>query len=264
MKLVFTILGCGSSGGVPRCDGNWGACDPTEPRNRRLRCSALIERVGDKGRTTALIDTSPDMRTQLLSANVKRLDAVIFTHDHADHTHGLDDLRIYALNSKARVPVYMDQATGDSLRNRFEYCFRAKGGYPAILESRVIKPMEPFRITGPGGPIEILPFPQFHGDIISLGLRIGALAYSPDVSGIPEEALPVLEGLDVWILDALRPLPHHSHFSVDQATEWIGRVGARRGILTHLHIDCDYQTLRRDLPAHVEPAHDGLVISYEA
>lgn len=264
MKLVFTILGCGSSGGVPRCDGNWGACDPKEPRNQRLRCSALIERIGDKGRTTVLIDTSPDMRTQLLNAGTSRLDGVVFTHDHADHTHGLDDLRIFALNNRARIPVHMDRATGDSLRTRFDYCFRAQSGYPAILESRDITPMQPLRVAGPGGPIEIMPFRQLHGEIISLGLRIGGLAYSPDVSGIPEDALPALENLDVWILDALRPTPHPNHFSVSQAVGCIERLGARRGILTHLHIDCDYQTLKRELPAHIEPAYDGLAVAFEA
>lgn len=262
MTLSFTILGCGSSGGVPRVGGIWGQCDPHEPKNRRRRCSLLVHRFGEKGRTSVLVDTSPDLREQLLDAHVGRVDGVVFTHDHADHTHGIDDLRVLALNSKARVKVYADGPTGESLMARFAYCFRSMPGssYPPILEAHFITALQRFEIVGNGGAIPVLPFRQDHGEITSLGFRFGGLAYSPDVSGIPEESLPALANLDVWIIDALRWTPHPSHFSVAQALEWIGRVKPKRAVLTHLHTDLDYQTLRKRLPDHVEPAYDGMII----
>jgi phosphoribosyl 1,2-cyclic phosphate phosphodiesterase len=262
MALSFTVLGCGSSGGVPRIDGNWGACDPADPRNRRRRCAGLIERRGDAGVTRVLIDTPPDIRESLLAAHTPTLDGVLFTHDHADHTHGIDELRVFALNTKARVRVYSSAETGAEIMRRFDYCFRnsVTGSYPAILKNFELRPLEPVAIEGRGGVVECLPFPQEHGEITSLGFRVGGLAYSPDVSGISSSALPALEGLDVWIVDALRPAPHPSHFSVDQALAWIARLKPKRAILTHLHFDLDYETLRRRLPDHVEPAHDGMVI----
>lgn len=263
MGLTFTVLGCGSSGGVPRIGGVWGACDPSNPKNRRRRSGALVERQGRGGTTRVLIDTSADIREQLLEAKVDRLDAVLYTHDHADHTHGIDDLRVLALAMKRRIDVHADAATARALAQRFDYCFAQAPGssYPAILRARTIVPGVAFRVEGPGGAIEILPFAQTHADGISLGFRISGLAYSPDVSGIPTETMPLLAGLDVWIVDALRYQPHPSHFTVAQALEWIGRVRPGRAILTHLHTDLDYARLAKELPAGVEPAYDGMVIA---
>lgn len=260
--LKLTILGCGSSGGVPRIGGEWGACDPRIPRNRRRRCSVLIERRGAKGFTSVLVDTSPDLREQLLDADVAWLDGVLYSHAHADHVHGVDDLRIVAYNGGRKVQVYYDERTGKALRHRFDYCFATPPGssYPSILAGHEIRHGRPFTIEGHGGPIEVIPFRQIHGDIESLGFRVGAAAYSSDLNDLPPESLPYLEGLDVWVVDALRHAPHPSHFSVSQALAWIRRLGPRRAVLTHLHLDLDYEALKRELPPGVEPAYDGMVI----
>ncbi len=263
MALSFTILGCGSSGGVPRVGQGWGACDPTEPRNRRRRCSMLAERVGaDGARTTVLIDTSPDLREQLLGADVRRLDGVLITHEHADHTHGLDDVRPLTIVQRRRIDTWMDAETSAIVRQRFGYCFETPPGsdYPPILNEQRYRHGEPVRVPGPGGVLEAVPFRQYHGKIIAFGFRIGGLAYSSDLHDLPEESLAFLEGLDVWIVDALRPTPHPSHFSLSDALAWIARLRPKRAILTNLHTDLDYGTLRRELPPGVEPAHDGLVV----
>ena len=262
MSMRFTILGCGSSGGVPRVGNVWGACDPTNPKNRRRRCALLVERFGKGGRTTVLVDTPPDIREQLLDARVETLDGVLFTHDHADHTHGIDDLRGIAFMRRRRVDVYLDAQTRGVLMNRFGYCFVQPPGssYPAILEAHDIRAPEPVRIDGAGGPIEAVPIVQEHGDICSLGFRFGNVAYSPDIVGVPEASLPLLQGLDLWIVDALRPMPHAGHFSLKQALQWIERVGAKRGILTHMTTELDYAAMQRELPPHIEPAYDGMVV----
>jgi phosphoribosyl 1,2-cyclic phosphate phosphodiesterase len=262
MPFTFTILGCGSSAGVPRVAQGWGACDPTNPKNRRRRCSLLVQRGTGERQTTVLVDASPDLREQLLDAQVGRIDGVLFTHDHADHTHGIDDLRPLFIHNRRRVDVYVDAATSDVLRARFAYCFASPEGseYPPILEEHRIAAGKSVTIAGEGGPVDALPYQQQHGDGASLGFRFGGLAYSCDVSGIPEPSLSTLRGLDVWILDALRYRPHPSHFSVDDALGWIERVRPRRAILTNLHTDLDYETLRRKLPPGVEPAFDGMKI----
>jgi phosphoribosyl 1,2-cyclic phosphate phosphodiesterase len=265
MTLKLTILGCGTSGGVPRVGNHWGACDPANPKNRRRRCSALVERAGKDGITTALVDSSPDLRQQLLDAGVGWLDGVLYTHDHADHAHGIDDLRMVSFNGRRRVEVYYDAATGKLLRNRFAYCFESPPGseYPAILKGHEIRPGVPVAISGAGGVIAALPFRQIHGQGETLGFRFGGIAYSPDVSDLPEESFEALQGLDVWILDALRHTPHPSHLSVEQALAVIARVKPKRAVLTHMHVDLDYETLRRELPAGVEPAYDGMVLTTE-
>ncbi len=265
MSLKVTILGSGTSGGTPRIGNRWGACDPAQPKNRRLRCSLLVQRETPDGVTTVLIDTSPDLRQQLLDADVSWIDGVLYTHDHADHVHGIDDLRMVAFNGERRVDVYYDAHTGQQLHERFRYCFEtpASGEYPAILRGHEIKPGEVVKITGAGGTIEALSFRQIHGSGFSLGFRFGALAYSPDVSGLPEESLGLLRDLDVWILDALRYTPHPSHFSLQEALDWIARVKPKRAILTHMHIDLDYATLLRELPPGVEPAYDGMILETE-
>jgi phosphoribosyl 1,2-cyclic phosphate phosphodiesterase len=262
MSMRFTILGCGSSGGVPRVGNIWGNCDPANPRNRRRRCSLLVEKFGKGGSTTVLVDTSPDLREQLLTTRVTTLDAVLFTHEHADHTHGIDDLRGFYFNARRRIDIYADTRTRASLMQRFDYCFVQPPGssYPAILNARDISPAAPIRIDGAGGTIEAVPIVQEHGDAPSLGFRFGNLAYCPDVGGIPDASVPALRRLDVWIVDALRPAPHPSHFSVKQALAWIERLAPKRAILTHMTFDLDYDALRRELPPHVEPAYDGMAL----
>jgi phosphoribosyl 1,2-cyclic phosphate phosphodiesterase len=262
MSLVVTILGCGTSTGVPRVDGEWGACDPSNPRNRRRRCSVLVERRDADKATTVLIDTSPDLREQLLEARVRGVDAVLYTHDHADHTHGIDDLRILAYRMKKRVDVYATEFTAGVLRKRFDYCFAAQPGssYPPILKLHLIRPGEAFEVHGAGGALRILPYAQDHGEIASLGFRIGGFAYSSDVVDFPAETPPLLRNLDLLVIDALRPLPHPSHFNVEQALGWIETLRPKRALLTHMHMDLDYETLRGQLPEGVEPAYDGLRI----
>lgn len=264
MTYRATILGCGSSGGVPRIGANWGACDPTNPKNRRWRCSMLVERIGKPRHTTVLVDTSPDLREQLLSVRCEALDGVLYTHDHADHTHGIDDLRMVSYAMRKRLDVWADDATRKSLTDRFGYCFEKPPGstYPPILNAHPIDAPTPIRVDGPSGAIEALPIPQMHGDIGTLGFRIGGLAYSPDLSDIPDSSVPMLQGLDVWIVDALRFTAHPSHFSVKQALAWIDRLKPKRAILTHMTTDLDYEALRRELPDGVEPAYDGMVIEF--
>jgi phosphoribosyl 1,2-cyclic phosphate phosphodiesterase len=198
----------------------------------------------------------------LLAANVRRIDAVIYTHPHADHTHGIDDLRAFAMDTRRRVEVFADEATGQRLVEGFGYCFKAPRGssYPPILELNRIAAGTPLVIDGPGGPIEVNPFRQVHGDISSMGLRFGGLAYSCDVSDFPPESLEAISGLDVWIIDALRYQPHPSHLSLSEALEWIRRMAPKRAVLTHMLNDLDYATLRRELPAGIEPGYDGMVI----
>ncbi|MEC9369486.1 MAG: MBL fold metallo-hydrolase [Pseudomonadota bacterium] len=265
MSLTFTILGCGTSGGVPRIGGDWGKCDPANPRNRRRRCALLVERQGPNGVTRILVDTPPDIRQQLLDVGVGLLDGVLFTHDHADHTHGIDDLRVVAFNARRRVNVYYDGRTGAILHSRFSYCFNTPedSAYPPILNGTEIKAGRSFIIEGPGGAIEAMPFLQGHGEIESLGFRFGGLAYSPDINRLPGETRLLLQDLDIWIVDALRHTRHPSHFSLSEALEAIGVVKPKRAILTHMHVDMDYDTLRRELPPGVEPAYDGMVMELD-
>ncbi|MCX5493992.1 MBL fold metallo-hydrolase [Kaistia dalseonensis] len=263
-RLRITVLGCGASPGVPRIGNDWGACDPSEPKNRRTRSSILIDgfRNDSPYPTRVLVDTGPDMRNQLLDARVDRLDAVLFTHPHADHTHGIDDLRSFWLDSRRLVPVYTDDFTQERLEEAFGYCFHtpAGGSYPPILGRVRIEPGTAFSVDGPGGRLDILPFRQIHGEIDSLGFRIGDFAYSSDVSALPSETVPKLDGLSLWIVDALRWRPHPSHFSVDETLGWHERLRPRRTVLTHMHGDLDYRVLAAKVPGDVEPAFDGMVL----
>jgi phosphoribosyl 1,2-cyclic phosphate phosphodiesterase len=260
VSLTATILGCGSSGGVPRVGFGWGACDPSEPRNRRRRCSLLVERVGAGGRTTILIDTGPDLRSQLLDAEVRWVDGVLYTHEHADHTHGIDDLRVLAIFGRRLIDVHADEQTAALLRERFAYCFVTPPGssYPPILTLHRLEVGRSVTIDGAGGSITALPFLQYHGDIESLGFRIGDLAYSSDLNGLPESSVAALAGVRTWIVDALRPAPHPSHWSLPETLDWIGRIAPERAILTNMHTDLDYRSLVATLPPHVEPGYDGL------
>jgi len=257
-ELEIVILGCGSSGGVPRGDGDWGDCDPCEPRNRRTRCSMLARRHGPDGTTSVLIDTSPDLRQQALAAEIRHVDAVLYTHDHADQTHGIDDLRVFAIHARRRIQAWMDPATHQALTTRFDYIFESHHGYPAILEAQRIPPHgEVWDIDGAGGGIPLVTFDQAHGPIRSVGYRLGPVAYSSDVSDLDEAALEAVRGADLWIVDALRYTPHPTHAHVDKALDWIARSGVRRAVLTNLHIDLDYNALSASLPDNVEVAFDG-------
>lgn len=263
MTTALTIMGCGSSGGVPRIGGDWGRCDSANPRNRRRRCSVLLTKTGEQGTTRVLIDTSPDMRDQMLSANVRDLDGVLYTHEHADHTHGIDELRAFFLIRRAKVQVWADEPTGQMLLSRFPYCFYTAPGsdYPPIATLNRIVAGQPVTIAGAGGGITALPFRVHHGNIDALGFRVGNTAYTPDLNGIPGESLAALEGLDLWIVDALKRTPHPSHLSLAETLVWIERVKPARAIITNMHVDMDFDTLRRELPPHVEPAFDGLEVS---
>lgn len=252
MKL--RILGCGTSSGVPRIGGHWGACDPAEPKNRRRRVSIMVEHEG----STILVDTSPDLREQLIDAGTTDLSAVIWTHDHADHCHGIDDLRqIYHLKG-APIVGYARQETLTTLQARFGYVFQGRGGYPAVAEARLL----PERLTI--GAIEIATVDQPHGHIMSTGLRFEAggksIGYATDFNELTDEMAKLFEGVDVWVVDALRHRPHPTHPHLEQALEWIGALRPARAILTHMDNSMDYRSLRDQLPDGVEPGYDGLEV----
>jgi len=258
VTLEVVILGCGSSGGVPRGDGDWGACDPAEPKNHRMRCSALVRRRGPDGVTTVLVDTSPDLRRQMLMADVKAVDAVLYTHDHADQAHGIDDLRVFAMQARRRIPTWMDAATREALTTRFGYIFESVQNYPAILEARDLPPHgRAWRVDGPGGAVPVVTFDQGHGPIRSVGYRFGPVAYSPDIDALDQAALDAVRGCELWIVDALRWTRHPTHAHVDQTLSWIAAAGVSRAVLTNLHLDLDFNALRALVPAGVEVAYDG-------
>ncbi len=262
-RITFTILGCGSSGGVPRLGGIWGDCDPANPRNRRRRCSLLVTRETAEGVTRVLIDTSPDMREQLLDAGVGALDGVVYTHSHADHMHGIDDLRQVVFNQRQRLPVWADPQTQEALLSRFGYAFVQPEGspYPPILDLNTID--GPVTVPGAGGPVTLTPFRADHGSMDALGFRIGPLAYLPDAVDIPAESWPILQGLDCWIVDALRRKPHPTHAHLDMTLGWIARAKPARAVITNMHIDLDYDRLCAELPPHIPPAYDGMTVTYD-
>lgn len=254
--MRVTILGCGTSSGVPRIGNDWGDCDPAEPRNRRRRVSILVEHEG----TRVLVDTGPDLREQLIDAGVARLDAVIWTHDHADHCHGIDDLRQVYHARGSPVPGFARRATAETLLNRFGYIFAGNGGYTPVST------LSPLPDTMAIGPIGIRAVDQPHGDIVTAGLRFDAggrsVGYSTDVSGLSDDMTALFAGVDVWIVDALRRRPHPSHASLSEALGWIGFVQPRRAILTHMDQSMDYCSLLAELPAGIEPGYDGQEIKW--
>jgi phosphoribosyl 1,2-cyclic phosphate phosphodiesterase len=263
MTLKVTILGCGSSAGVPRPALGWGDCDPANPKNRRRRTSIVVERRDGDAVTRVLIDTSPDLREQLIDADIDELDGVLYTHEHADHTHGIDDLRSLFIKQRRPIDVYLDAKTAAMMRMRFGYCFVSPPGsdYPPIVTEHRLTAGQPITIDGKGGPITALPVLQTHGDIASYGFRFGTFAYSCDLNGMPDDSAAALTGLDVWIVDALRYRPHPSHLSLAETLEWIERLKPKRAILTDLHADLDYEVLRGKLPVHVVPAFDGMTFA---
>lgn len=261
-KRVFTILGCGSSPGVPRINGDWGACDPANAKNRRRRAALLVEQIGvDGGTTTVVIDTGPDFREQMIAADVRNIDAVLYSHPHADHIHGIDDLRGYVQYTRRRIPIWADAETMGRIRDGFRYCLETPAGssYPPIVEAKIIDPsMAPFVVEGAGGPISFQPLLQRHGSIFSLGFRIGDFAYCSDVSDFPQETVEKLFDLDLLVIDTLQYKFHPSHLSLDQSLAWIERLHPKQAVLTHMHVPLDYATVMQETPDHIEPAYDGM------
>lgn len=261
--LTFTLMGCGSSPGVPRPNGDWGNCDPKNPKNRRTRPSLLVERFGPEGVTRVVIDTGPDFRAQMIRSEAWTLDAVLYTHAHADHIHGIDDIRSYFIDRRSRIPVYAEAQTIERLYEGFRYIFETPEGssYPAIAKIQEIKAGDKITIDGKGGPIEAQCFHLTHGDLTILGYRFGNFAYCTDTSAIPECTNQYLQNLDVLVIDALQYRAHPSHFSVDQAVAEIQHIAPKRAILTHMHVPLDYETLRQELPEMIEPGYDGFKIT---
>ena len=220
-ELVITILGCGSSGGVPRLGGIWGNCDPKNPKNFRKRCSLLVQRIENKSVTSVLIDTTPDMRQQLLDTNIGQLDAVIYTHEHADHLHGLDDLRMIVINMQKRLQVYASKQTKKSILGRFEYAFKTPVGspYPPILDMNDLP--KNLQIHGPGGTIDFTTFDVEHGNILVSAIKVNNILYTPDISALKND--DEIKNLDYWILDSLRYKPHPSHINLEEALELINK-----------------------------------------
>ncbi len=262
-KICFTVLGSGSSGGVPRIGGHWGACDPQNSKNRRRRCSLLIEKTINDKTTTILVDTSPDLREQLLSEDVTRLDGVLYTHFHADHMNGIDDLRMVVFNMKERINIWADDQTKANLLDRFGYAFikPEASPYPPILIMNSLN--GPFQIGGPAGLVDIKPFKVNHGSIDSLGFRVGNFAYIPDVFELYDESWAALKNLDYLIIDALRRTPHPSHTHLEKTLNWIEELAPKNAVLTNMHIDMDYETLCAELPNNVRPAFDGMRIELD-
>ncbi len=259
-QYKLQILGCGSSGGVPRIGNKWGSCDPKNKKNRRLRCSILVEKIDIDGTTTILIDTSPDIREQLLTAGVETLDAVLFTHHHADHMHGIDDLRMVVLNRRCVLPAWADKDTSNRLFTSFSYTVKQELGtkYPPILDLKEIN--GEINIDGKAGKVLVHPLKVKHGDIDALGFKFSNVAYIPDVSEIYEETWQELIGLDVLVIDALRYKPHPNHANLEMALKWIEELKPKRAYLTNMHNDLDYETVDAETPENVKPCHDGLVI----
>jgi phosphoribosyl 1,2-cyclic phosphate phosphodiesterase len=253
--MKVTILGCGGSTGVPMVGDVWGECDPNNPKNIRLRSSVLVE----EGDTTLLIDSSPDLRAQLLREKVKNITAVLYSHAHGDHCHGIDDLRAVSILTGKMIDVYGDQGTIEELLERFEYMFRTpkgmEGFYKPVLIPHILNGMVEI------APLKIIPFEQDHTNMKTLGYRIGKFAYSTDCKSLSDEAFETLAGIDLWVVDCVRRREHPTHSHLEQTLAWIERVKPKQALLTHMGTDLDYEALCKELPAHIRPAYDGLRIA---
>ncbi len=256
--MKVTILGCGASGGTPTIGGvdgmgDWGICDQNNSKNLRLRASILVE----LNNTKIIVDSSPDLRTQCLANGIDKIDGVLFTHDHADHTHGIDELRRLSFSTGSIIQIYGTNDTLVNLKNRFSYAFKERtAGYPPFINANNISDTDPFSIKD----INVIPYPQNHGLSISIGYRFDTIAYSTDLISLPNESYKCLSGIDILIIDALRYNPHPTHANVKTALSMIERIQPKRAILTHMSPDLDYQKLLEQLPESIEPAYDGMVI----
>ena len=252
--MKFTILGCGTSSGVPRIGNDWGDCDPSNPRNRRTRSSIVIEQDGFR----VLVDTGPDMRNQMLDNGIDHVDAVIWTHDHADHCHGIDDLRQLYLRTRAPIACYASATTATSLHSRFSYVFVGNVGYPATASMTILRGKCTI------GPFTVSTVEQPHGPMQSTGLRFEvdgkSCCYAIDFSSVTDEMIALYRGADCLILDCLRDNPHPTHAHLGMAIDLMADTGATSGWLTHMDKSMDYTTLCENLPPHVRPAYDGLVV----
>lgn len=258
-QMQITLLGTGCSTGVPRVDGYWGACDPQNPKNRRTRCSAVLKIDREDGQKPLhiLIDTSPDLRQQVMQNGIFDLDAVFWTHDHADQTHGIDDLRAFCFEKGPLVGL-MDRATFETLEQRFHYIFHGGHNYPALVMPHILENIDgQHRCKIRDFYLEFQTFKQIHGPINSVGYRFGDFAYSSDVSELPDEAWPMLSGLKLWVVDALRYKPHPTHAHLERTLEWIKRAKPELAVLTNLHQDMDYEALQAVLPSGVIAGFDG-------
>lgn len=254
MRFRVRILGCGHSGGLPQFGGDWGECDPAEPKNRRFRSSVAIE--GEGG--ILVIDASPDFRAQALAAGMERVEALLLTHAHADHINGLDEFRVVSWRTGGRVPVFGDRTTLETVRERFSYAFRGveTGGYEPFLDAVEIETGRPFEVAG----LRCVAFRQEHGAVHSLGARIGAFAYSTDVRHLPPEAMEILRGVGIWVVGCLGRQDNPRHAHLEQVLAWVDELRPERTVLTHMGPSLDYAELRRVLPKGVEPAYDGMVL----
>lgn len=249
--MKITILGCGASGGVPLITGEWGSCNPNNPKNRRRRASILVQTKGKN----ILIDTSPDLRAQLLDAGVGNIDLVLYTHDHADHVGGIDDLRQIYAKHKQPIPAYADHGSLSRLRKSYRYALVTLDPlYPAFLEGRELEDLIDFH------GIQIISYLQYHGHRSSFGFRIGNFAYSTDLIELPEESYDLLHGVKIWVVDCLQDKPHISHSNVEQTLKMIKKVKPEQAILTHMTHHLDYDDINARTPPNVTPAYDGMVL----